>query len=31
MLVLAAPIGLLFHLPFLRNIILPMMEAMGAI
>lgn len=28
---LAAPIGLLFHLPFLQTIVLPMMEAMGAI
>ena len=31
MIVLAAPLGLLFHLPFLRNVVLPMMEAAGAI
>jgi hypothetical protein len=31
MFVLAAPIGLLFHLPFLRNIALPMMQATSAI
>ncbi|MGI8982224.1 MAG: wax synthase family protein [Pirellulaceae bacterium] len=31
MLVLAVPVSLLFPLPFLRNIVLPMMEAMGAI
>jgi Membrane bound O-acyl transferase family len=31
MLVLVVPVSLLFPLPFLRNIVLPMMDAMGAI
>lgn len=31
MFVLATPIGLLFHLQFLRNVVLPMMQATGAI